>query len=305
MSNASKKEKVGGRTAATSWNQKQAILSWLEVPTNFKLITGGLQQEMKSVVAGQQLTKTAAYQQLAESVNQKCSTNWDGHMAMCRYRALYDTYVKTKRALLDVSGEKFCISEQDLKRGINTIEKKLNDCCTDFNRWDALFGERQNVVPSYVLEPELSASDKQIPCVNSNFVSLACGINTSNLSEDYELVSEMPVTAPPMPLPSKKTPNVVILNPSPTTPSTTGSGSVDDVAEDQSENQISKKPRQKLSLVDAYVRIEREKMEVEREATKASNGVDTVEHKCSLIRDLAAQGKSPEEVKDYLKLLGL
>jgi hypothetical protein len=79
---------------------------------------------MKSVVAGAQLTKTAAYQQLADAVNQKCATKWDGNMAMCRYRSLHDCYIKTKRAFMDVSGEKFCISDADLKRGINTVEKK-------------------------------------------------------------------------------------------------------------------------------------------------------------------------------------
>ncbi len=41
------------------------------------------------------------------------------------------------------------MSEEDIKKGITTIEEKLERDCMYFSRMDALFGDRQNVNPSH------------------------------------------------------------------------------------------------------------------------------------------------------------
>ena len=59
------------RGSATSWLQQTAMIDWLSIPRNFKLITGGKQADLKGVVAGAKLKKSDAYGELAENVNQK------------------------------------------------------------------------------------------------------------------------------------------------------------------------------------------------------------------------------------------
>ena len=44
------------------------------------------------------------------------------------------------------------VTEKDKERGIYAIEEKLEDKCYGFQRWDELFGGRQNVSPSFTAE---------------------------------------------------------------------------------------------------------------------------------------------------------
>jgi hypothetical protein len=41
----------------------------------------------------------------------------------------------------------------DFAKGIHSIEAKLEAECQHFSRLEKLFGSRQNITPSYVLEP--------------------------------------------------------------------------------------------------------------------------------------------------------
>jgi hypothetical protein len=43
------------------------------------------------------------------------------------------------------------LGEDDLKKGITTIQQKFHHDCYDYNRMDILFGERQNVTPSCIM----------------------------------------------------------------------------------------------------------------------------------------------------------
>ena len=54
---------VSGRGAKITWGQRLAMIEWLEVEANFKLITGGA--ATGPVVASKKLTKTAAFDSLA------------------------------------------------------------------------------------------------------------------------------------------------------------------------------------------------------------------------------------------------
>ena len=143
------------RGETTTWAQTAAMVDWLEAEggRNFKFITGQLASEAPGVVAGRKLTKHAAYGDLADYVNEKCGTNWNSTKAEPRYRTLETKFKSTKRKLLDDNGAKYMLSEADQKRGINTIEKKLESDCPFFSRLDVLYGERQNIMPTYQDQP--------------------------------------------------------------------------------------------------------------------------------------------------------
>ena len=144
------------RGEKTTWFQREAILQWLEVEINFKLMTGEAAHGMKMVVAGARVTKATAYQELAAYVNQKCSTHWDGKAAESRFRAYKKLYIDTKKKLEDPSGPKFCLSDTDIAKGCNTIEKKLDQECPGFARMDILFGNKQNVKPHSTMQSGLN-----------------------------------------------------------------------------------------------------------------------------------------------------
>ena len=91
-----------------NWFHREAMLQWLEVEINFKLLTGEATHGMKMVVAGTRVTKATAYQELALYVNQKCRTHWDGKAAESRFRAYKKLYIDTRKKFEDPNGPKFC-----------------------------------------------------------------------------------------------------------------------------------------------------------------------------------------------------
>lgn len=144
-----------GRSEKTTHYQRVAILDWLEAAggENFRLITGSATKTMKGVVAGAKVTKEAGYSALADYVNQKCATSWTMKMAEARYKAYLKLFKETKRNFLNPCGEKYCLSDWDITKGLTTIELKLEYECPLFSRLDRLFGERQNVIPLIICEP--------------------------------------------------------------------------------------------------------------------------------------------------------
>lgn len=59
---------------------------------------------------------------------------------------------------MDNAGEKYCITEEDMKKGVTTIENKKDKDCPFFDRWDILYGGRQNINPASVLRSSLVVS---------------------------------------------------------------------------------------------------------------------------------------------------
>ena len=57
----SQEQRKSGRGGKTTWAQIQAMLEWLEVPNNFRLITGAAQKDVGSVTAGAKLKKVDGY----------------------------------------------------------------------------------------------------------------------------------------------------------------------------------------------------------------------------------------------------
>ena len=96
----SAKEDRKGRGSQTTWSQLSAILEWLEISSNFKLITGGASQN--HVVAGSKLKKTDQYRDLANFINAKLGYTrpcelWDAKKAKSRYEAQLKKYKDVKR----------------------------------------------------------------------------------------------------------------------------------------------------------------------------------------------------------------
>ena len=142
-----------GRTEKTTWSQINAVLEFLEIPSNFRLITGS--SSPTAVVAGSKVRKADAYKDLGNWVNSKLGyTNppheWDAKKAKARYESLYKKYKETKRQHMNVNGPKFCLTEAELLQG-ETIESKLNKLCQGYARWDLLYGERQNINPTSIM----------------------------------------------------------------------------------------------------------------------------------------------------------
>ncbi len=160
-----------GRGTETSWAQKAAIMEWLELAPgdnfrlitgaeflilngimfNFRLITGSATSKLIGVVAGAKVSKQSAYVGLADFVNQRCGTNWDPKTSMNRYKAFVKIFTDTRKAYNNVNGAKYLLGEDDMKKGITTIQQKLNSNCYGYQRIDVFFGERQNVTHSCIM----------------------------------------------------------------------------------------------------------------------------------------------------------
>mmetsp|Transcript_11419 Transcript_11419/g.10342 ORF Transcript_11419/g.10342 Transcript_11419/m.10342 type:complete len:454 (-) Transcript_11419:1277-2638(-) len=142
------------RTVGTTYKQYEAMIEWLEVPYNFNIIIGNaLANNKNGAMSNRKLTKKDGQEDLAAYVNQKTCSRWDWNKAKARYERYVDKYKKTKILYESNSDKKFGLSNKDLKKGINSIEKKLDTECPFYRRMDLLFGGRQNVTPTVYTEP--------------------------------------------------------------------------------------------------------------------------------------------------------
>ena len=116
-----------GRGSATTWAQTVAILDCLENTQNevFNQITGKATSKMSTVLAGAKVSAKYGYLAIADYVNEKCGCNWNVEVAKARVKSLVKQFKETKRKFLDSTGEKYCLSEADLRKGLNTLELKL------------------------------------------------------------------------------------------------------------------------------------------------------------------------------------
>jgi hypothetical protein len=173
------------RGPATSYYNYKRIVEWLEIPKNFKLITGSATSSLNGVVAGAKVKKTYAYDDIADYVNKHCNTKWDRKVSMARFRAYLKKYKETKFKYDDASGGKYCLSESDWKKSITTIADKLNDDCPFYERMDRLFGDRQNITPTNVIQNgtrmfETPPFDNSTPLFGSSNTTMADLISDSD-----------------------------------------------------------------------------------------------------------------------------
>lgn len=150
---------TSGRGKATTHSQRLAILQWLDTPANFRLVTGGTLAG--PVVSGKKLKKTDAYNQLAAFINRTLkytdpSEMWDQKIAKVLYESLVKTYESTRDKKNDPRGEK-CLTDAEIAKGM-TIDMKLDEMCPYYQRWDNLYGGRQNVDPTHTMEGGIDPS---------------------------------------------------------------------------------------------------------------------------------------------------
>ena len=122
-------------TPQTSNAVRESIVNWLQVPENFRLITGAAGFS-SPVVSGTKLKKKDAHESLAKFVNQKHKTAFSATEMKRKYDWLLSQYKKAKDlSKTDVNPEQ--------------IQKK----CPFYKEIDALFKDRQNISPYDVFEP--------------------------------------------------------------------------------------------------------------------------------------------------------
>jgi len=84
---------------------------------------------------------------LADYVNAKLHLKWSAKESKSRFESLKKKCIVAHKALNDISGGKFGLTEKELKQGL-TVQQKLEKLCHGYNRWDAIFGSRENLKSS-------------------------------------------------------------------------------------------------------------------------------------------------------------
>jgi hypothetical protein len=130
----------------TSEDQLKAMLQWIENEANLKLVTGAAVSNAP-VVAGRPTTRTDGFRMMANYVNQRCKgSNWTPEMARQRFGNYKKKYI-TANNMANKTG--FGVTEVDRQLGVSTIDAKLDQMCPFYARLNALFGQKENVNPSY------------------------------------------------------------------------------------------------------------------------------------------------------------
>jgi hypothetical protein len=164
-----------GKAPHTKDAEKLSIVNWLQISSNFNLINGAVAST--TVVAGKKLKRTDGYEALAKYVNQTCNSGWDTKIAKSRFEAYKKTYTQTVRASCQTG---FGVTAADKAKGIDTVEKKLENMCTNFSQMDRLFGDRQNVVPTHVHQSVFETDSEPESTESFHFLSTQPQANTEN-----------------------------------------------------------------------------------------------------------------------------
>ncbi|ORY30323.1 hypothetical protein BCR33DRAFT_857404 [Rhizoclosmatium globosum] len=146
-----KRSKGHGRKSATKAQTRTfttpgefaAMINWLEIASNFKIVVGGAAKDAK-MKSGQLLKKVDGLKQLMNHVNATCCSGWDAKTVKNRYDGWITRYKKTKK---EAQATGFGLTNNDEEKEIRTIEEKLECMCPQYVRLDRLFGERFNDKP--------------------------------------------------------------------------------------------------------------------------------------------------------------
>ena len=117
----------------------ETIVKWLQTKENFLLITGAAGFG-SPVISGKKLRKTDAYIALVKVINEKHNEELDYNGAKSKYDWLLKKFKKAK----------------DLQKA-GKDSKLIEETCPFYKELDELYGGRQNVTPSSVLEPVASS----------------------------------------------------------------------------------------------------------------------------------------------------
>ncbi|KAF0702181.1 hypothetical protein AaE_016076 [Aphanomyces astaci] len=179
-----------GKRGSTSRPERLAMLEFLRIPDNFNLLTGQATKG-KAMRGGQKLTRAHGHARLAEYVNEVLRDTvrpWTTQDA----RSRYDAYVKSYRRAVHWGGpNKSGRGLTDFKKNIFTIESKLDAICPLYNEMDALFGERQNFRPSYILE---TSNDQEEESRHADYSSVDLGSDDEDANHDPHDAADDPDT---------------------------------------------------------------------------------------------------------------
>lgn len=298
-----------GRGKNTTDAERLAIIHWLKSSSNFDLIVGNAAKG--PVVAGAKLKKTDAYQDLAQTVNRACGSEWTKAIAKSRYEAYYKLYKETKWKSTRTG---FGVTEEDRQVGINTVEDKLNHECRFYDEMDALFGERRNLVPgnirqTFIRNPDLQDIRQEISPMSSENDVVAEQTSSSSASSPRAQAHDDPAFDPPVTPRTAPSPKLAQNN----RPGLNQRSSKRDFSTVFLESQESAQELKKRALElekekvlqdklfkEEELQIKKEELRMKEEENMKDRKEET---KRMLMKTLIEQGKSADEVKQYLNIM--
>ncbi|KAK1931260.1 hypothetical protein P3T76_013449 [Phytophthora citrophthora] len=169
------------------------IVTWMEVPANFQAITGILPKQMglQPRIKKKDVFKALATHLLKHTSNPSLQVLTGRNMQQ-RWRTYMQRYYKTLKA----SKKGVELSRADKRKGILSVQVKLDVMCPQFARMKVLFGDQPIVKPSATTELSASSfpnqdqkdeyfgndSDSDVDCSDVGETSAECGENAQAAS---------------------------------------------------------------------------------------------------------------------------
>jgi hypothetical protein len=294
-----KKMKQGEKTPHTTKSQRFSIIKWLRNESNFRLITGLAAaentQDLSGKKSGKKLKKADAYRSLASFVTRESNISWTAYQAKNRFETYLSFYKKAKLASEQPG---WCVNDEDIAKGIKTIEQKLETLCPYFKEMDALFGDHatftDETTPRIPLEvgPEINAA-------------LEADEADENEEEQSTVSSEDSINQEGLQSPMKK----AAFDDNSSEISTNSGQKRKDfstVYSEQSREELEfnkKKIRLEMEMRKREVDLQIKRLNFDKEIEIKKMDMEAKKIRASIINTLIEQGKSPQEIKEYLKLL--
>lgn len=138
----------GGQQPTTSDQMKFVMTQWLADENNRLSVFGGA--GAKSAYGGKGVVKpTTAYNSLAQAVNAKFGTSWDGDSAKARLRTMktkFHNVFTLCGGRVQEESDNWRLMDGDKSKGIMTLADKAQDLCPHWNLWLEWCGNDPNMV---------------------------------------------------------------------------------------------------------------------------------------------------------------
>jgi hypothetical protein len=133
----------------TTAEQTRFVVSWLSKEENRLACFGGA--GAKAAYGGKAVVKPAtAYNSLAQAVNAKFGTSWDGESAKARVRTMKNKFQTvfslSNGGRVQEESAAWKLSDADKSKGILTLADKAQDMCPHWNSWMEWCGSDPNML---------------------------------------------------------------------------------------------------------------------------------------------------------------
>jgi hypothetical protein len=149
----------GGQQPTTSDQMKFVMTQWLADENNRLSVFGGA--GAKSAYGGKGVVKpTTAYNSLAQAVNAKFGTSWDGDSAKARLRTMktkFHNVFTLCGGRVQEESDNWRLMDGDKSKGIMTLADKAQDMCPHWNLWLEWCGNDPNMVKHGSSDSSLSS----------------------------------------------------------------------------------------------------------------------------------------------------